>query len=73
MAAMATIGVVKQGGQLSHKRKRPSVCEVTWTLTNAVILKKWFWFLPLGGAIGPGLEKKKVFDVKSLILMRMFG
>lgn len=61
MAAMATVGVVKHRGQLSRERERPSMCEVTWTtLTNAVILKKWCLFLPLGGAIGTGLEKNSL-------------
>lgn len=63
MAAMATIGVVKQGGQLSHGRERPSMCEVTWALTNAAILKKWRFVSPFRGRHRPGFRKKIVFDV----------
>lgn len=50
-AAMVTIGVVKQAGQLSHRHERPSAREA------ACLFKKkgGLPFLPLGGAIAPVL------------------
>lgn len=69
-AAMATIGVVKQAGQLSHERERLSAREAACLLPNAVQVlfnRVGFPFPPLGGATAPRLIKNSL--TLSLILM----
>lgn len=61
-AAMVTIGVVKQAGQLSHRHERPSAREAACLLTNG-----WFPISSFRGRHCACFIKSSLFEVQSFI------
>lgn len=63
-AAMVTIGVVKQAGQLIHRHELPSAREAPCLLTNG-----WFSISSFRGRHCACFIKSSLFEAQSFILM----